>query len=153
MENERIRERFCMKCIFSIMNCPLGNKIANEMIVWLKPLFDVTEVYHNGKEWEWPGINAACALSLSINEPVLYIHTKGAGHDNSAQKPIRDFWKKELTTKLPLYEKALETHDVVCPITGKEKQTWFNMFMANPKAWDTIQNSLIKPNLENRYFL
>ncbi len=141
-----------MKCIFSIMNCPLGNKIANEMIVWLKPLFDITEVYHNGKEWEWPGINAACALSLSINEPVLYIHTKGAGHDNTAQKPIRDFWKKELTTKLSLYEKALETHDVVCPITGKEKQTWFNMFMANPKAWDTIKNSLIKPNLENRYF-
>ena len=26
------------------------------------------------------------------------------------------------------------------------------MFMANPKAWETIKNSLIKPKLDNRYF-
>lgn len=141
-----------MKCIFSIMDNDNGLYIADEMNEWLKPQFDVIEVHHNGKEFEWPGIKATADLSIQTNEPVLYIHTKGAAHGNQAQSPIRNWWKKELTHNIGAYVEALKTHDVVCPISGKENHTWFNMFIAKPNAWKAIYKELLEPKLDNRYF-
>lgn len=140
-----------MKCVFSIMDNDSGKKIYNEMIKWLRPNYEVMECWHDWSQFEFPGINMAMNYSLQSNEPVLYIHSKGAGNHNECQPIIRKGWKKELTTNKDKYIEAIKQHDVVTMITGNEKHTWFNSFMATPKAFKAIESMLKEPN-PNRYF-
>ena len=136
-----------MKCIFGILDNERGLKIANEMKKWLSTKYEIIECHHDGSLFEYPAIK----MASEMNEPVLYIHTKGAGNDNGCQPIIRNFWKRQFIDNYDKYIIELNSHDVVCPFSGKEKHTWYNGFMTNPKAFDSIRHLLVEPN-PNRYF-
>lgn len=122
-----------------------------------------------GKLFEYPGIKTTAKMSVDMNEPVLYIHTKGAGNPipqylytklpnksiaddmppgakpEDWQKSVRKFWYNEYTgDRLKDYLNALDMSIpcVVCPFTGKDKSTWQNAFIINPLAGIEILNNL-----------
>lgn len=148
-----------MYCILSILDTDKGNKIADDMIIWLRKSYNIITVKHNGQRFEYPGIKVAIDKSIELNEPVLYLHTKGAFND----RIIED--KEEFVTKhklnilpneiteinLPKYTRFLWQYEfenpekylielsdkepmVVCPYSGLNKITWLNGFIMNSKA-------------------
>ena len=103
-----------------------------------------------GRFFEYLAINYTAQLSVDTNQPVLYIHTKGAGNrvpwylfaklPNRAivddmpqgakpeywQSTVRKFWYHEYTgDRLQEYLTELDMNRpcVVCPFTGKDKSS------------------------------
>ena len=166
-----------MICLLNILNTESGNRIANDMLSWLKPLYNVIEFRHDGSKFEGPGIEHACQLCISQNEPCLYLHTKGAFYstpnftDKSLiptlmgkhhipidqwQSIVRNLWKHEFTSsRRHLYETAhsqlssipLVTAPYVCIRNGT---TWYNGFIMNSLAAKNILN--IMPNATSRFY-
>lgn len=134
-----------MKALLSIMDNPKGNEIAEEMKSKFKD-FEIIEFRHDGKLFEYPGIKRAAELSIETNEPILYIHTKGAANVNSAQPWVRSQWY--LWWNKPWYNRW---HDgMIAIMTGPTGQTWFNSFILYPDAAKTILDKM-EIN-ENRYY-
>lgn len=150
-----------MKCILGCLDTEDGLKICEEMLDWLKPNYDVVVVHQeaSGTKFEYPFIKTALNISTELDEPVLYLHTKGAAnkvplnykvsmmapfvnYPNTAipedcQKIVRNLWKLEFTTdRAKLYLDALSKNklSVACPFTGIEKYTWQNGFMISSSA-------------------
>ena len=127
------------KCVLGVLKTELGLKIKEEMLAWLSPLYDVITVEQEvpGVLYEYPALAAAAKLSMATNEPVLYLHTKGAAMPNNAQPLVREFWKREFGRYSDKYfEKAnVNKPVVVAPITGtKNRVCWFNGYVMNPQA-------------------
>lgn len=147
-----------------------GKKIKTEMLDKLKEhnVFCV-EQEPPGKLFEYPAIKCTGKMAVDMNEPVLYIHTKGAGNavpwylfaklphraivddmPNGAkpedwQGTVRKFWYNEYTgERLKDYLNALEMNKpcVVCPFSGADKSTWQNAFIINPLAGKEILANL-----------
>jgi hypothetical protein len=122
-----------------------GNEIAEEMKSKFKD-FEIIEFRHDGKLFEYPGIKRTAELSLEYNEPILYLHTKGAGNNNTAQPWVRSQWYK--WWHKPWYNKW---HDgLIAIMTGPTGQTWFNSFIIYPNAAKIILDKMEVS--ENRYY-
>ena len=145
-----------------------GKRIKQEMLNWLNPEFNVMCIEQNppGKLFEYPAIKYAAKLAIDLNEPVLYIHTKGAANKipgyykrmmnknfnvpptakpEDCQKVIRDLWKNEFTgERLKEYISKCNTNKptVCCPYTGKQKWTWWNAWIINPSAAKILLKNL-----------
>lgn len=150
-----------MLCVLGVLKTAEGLKIKKEMLDWLSKYHDVICVEQEppGVLFEYPAIKKVIDLAIEKNEPVLYIHTKGAANkvvpgyekhdmekkcskmpkntDNSDSQVIfRKMWKKEFTDNIQKYLDAVDTDKptVSCPYTGKEKVTWKNAWVINPAA-------------------
>ena len=146
-------------CVFG---CQIGTKagiaIKANMMSWLRKFYNVITVDVGlSNKTEFPFIAQAIMTCIRKNEPVLYIHTKGACNQNSAafdlnkrsgvnipdgatpednQKIVRAMWKHEFTVNMDKYLSAVsgETPMVAAPYSGDKKTTWHNGFFMNPAA-------------------
>lgn len=136
------------KCVLGVLKTKEGIKIRDEMLEWLTPEYDVTMVEvepPNDKEFELPFIKKTCEIAIETNEPVLYLHTKGAANINMAQKVIRDMWKNNF-----LYEKErffncvnFEKPTAASLIySSKRNICWYNGFIINVLAAKNILEKL-----------
>lgn len=142
------------KCVLGVLTTEAGLKIKEEMLSWLKPIYEVfcVEQEAPGVLYEYPAIKMAADLAVDLNEPVLYLHTKGAAMPNQAQPMVRAFWQHEFTVNS---EKYFETVDdckplVSAPYTMHKNIAWFNAFVMNPMAASKLLVYL-KPQ-EDRYW-
>lgn len=128
------------KCVLGVLKTEEGLRIKEEMLAWLEPVYDVTLVEvdpPNDIEFELPFIKKACEVAIESNEPVLYLHTKGAAMQNGAQALVREFWHKIFTNEADSYFKYVDTDIAVCsaPIVSRVKHAcWFNGFIMNVTA-------------------
>ena len=145
------------KCVLGVLKTELGLKIKEEMLAWLEPVYDVTLVEVNPPndiEFELPFIKKACEVAIESNEPVLYLHTKGAAMQNSAQPRVRNFWRIEFGKNADTYFNSLlnDTASVSAPIVGTEKPVcWFNGYVMNVQAAKAILNTL-SPHTDRYWF-
>ena len=158
-----------MICILGCLDTKNGLIICKEMRSWLDTEHDVFEVHQEppGKLFEYPAIKCAVNAAITVNEPVLYLHTKGAynlipthykvsmmapcvnfpkeAKPEDCQRIVRNMWKHEFTGEsLQQYIKEANVNEprVVCPFTGPEKYTWQNGFIINPSAAKEIKKFL-----------
>lgn len=128
------------KCVLGVLKTEEGLRIKEEMLAWLEPVYDVTLVEvdpPNDIEFELPFIKKACEVAIESNEPVLYLHTKGAAMQNGVQALVREFWHKIFTNEADSYFKYVDTDIAVCsaPIVSRVKHAcWFNGFIMNVTA-------------------
>lgn len=148
-----------MICIFGVLLTRNGLRIKNEMLNWLKPIFDVFVVEQDppGKLVEYPAIKKALECSIEMNEPVLYLHTKGAANNHTLQAKVRRFWQYEFTNIEHLNNmyniaKNYEGGLVLCPFTGKTKATWYNAFIVNSIAAKIALATLKTPDKCDRWY-
>jgi len=118
------------------------------MLNWLESRYEVFVIEQEspGKLYEWPALKFAADLSENSMEPVLYLHTKGAGNPREQQKWVRDFWKTEFTDKISQYFDAVSTLSptVSAPIVSKKNRIcWFNGFVMNPAAAREIGKRIV----------
>lgn len=131
-------------CVFGILANEKGLEIANSMIKWLLPEYDIYCVYQKypGKLFEFPALRFAQWLSLTFNiNIILYLHTKGAFHyEHATQEQVRKLWKLEFTSpRKKIYIELLKKNitDISLPFRYGAC-TWFNgMFISN-RAFNLI---------------
>lgn len=142
------------KCVLGVLTTEAGIKIKEEMLSWLKPIYDVfcVEQEAPGVLYEYPAIKMAADLAVDLNEPVLYIHTKGAAMPNQAQPMVRAFWQHEFTINSEKYFEMVNDCKplVSAPYTMHKNTAWFNAFVMNPMAASKLLVYL-KPQ-EDRYW-
>ena len=125
------------------------------MIEFLLPEYDIYCVYQKypGKLFEFPALRFAQWLSLKLNITIiLYIHTKGAFHQNYYQSRIRKLWKYEFTSpRKNIYIKLIENNltDISLPFR-LGPCTWYNGMFISYRAFKFINT--IKYNKINRWY-
>lgn len=166
-----------MICILGCLDNKEGKEICAEMLEWLEKEHSVFVVHQTppGKEFEYPAIKKVLDCAIQLNEPILYVHTKGAGnpippcykermmapevHYPKAAKPedcqrvVRMMWKHEFTgERLKDYLTTVNTDipTVACPMTGKERLTWQNGWIINPAGAKELLKTFHKDS--NRYY-
>lgn len=127
-------------CVLGVLATDRGARIMDEMLVWLLPSYNVYVVIQEppGKLFEWPAIRLCqYLLTNGFCDNVLYLHTKGASHDNPYQSMVRRMWKEEFIDHKDEYMKLAESgeYDVLCPFTGYNKNTWFNGMLIKKTAF------------------
>lgn len=151
-----------------------GKYIKNELHSWLDTKFSVIQVSADtGTKNEYPFIRKVIDTAIQTNQPVLYIHTKGACNiiskayelnkktgvsipenalPNDSQVIVRRMWKHEFTDNYEAYLNAVNTDMpvVACPYTGTDKTTWHNSFVINPSAAKILNESFHEDG--NRYY-
>ena len=134
-------------CILGVLANEKGLKIADSMLQWLLPEYDVYCVYQKypGILYEYPALRFAQWFSLLFNiSVVLYVHTKGAFNQNSSQARIRTIWRHEFTNpRKDIYIQLLKKNmfDIALPFRAG-KCTWFNGMFISKRAFNltkTIQ--------------
>lgn len=135
-----IREHGCKTCILGVLLTPAGLEIEQYMLSWLTQAYNVIAVRQPapGTMFEYPALRYAQLYAIQNNEPVLYLHTKGAANPCRTQRRILNLWKNEFIDSKPAYEKHLAEADVLLPFSGPEQFTWLNGFIATPKAYAAI---------------
>jgi len=158
-----------MICILGCLNTKNGLIICKEMRSWLDTEHNVFEVHQEppGKLFVYPAIKCAVDTAITMNEPVLYLHTKGAANPyplhykesmmascvnypknakpEDCQKIVRNMWKHEFTgQRLQRYIEEVNKEEpiIVCPFTGTEKYTWQNGFIINPLAAKELKKNI-----------
>lgn len=128
-------------CVFGIMDNPNGQTIADEMNRWLKRYYNVVEVWHDGSRFELPALEMAQRVCLEHNEPVLYIHTRGAVNMWKTTIPTRRMWEWEFGRQWRKYYDVCNRPEpvVACPFVDYDRETRYNGFFANPAAWSRIK--------------
>lgn len=166
-----------MICILGCLDTEEGLKICEEMCEWLDKEHSVFVVHQAppGNKFEYPAIKRVIDAAITLNEPVLYLHTKGAANKiplnyktammspevkfpkeakpEDCQKIVRLMWKEEFTGKKLLnYLRVVDTDSpvVACPLTGKEKLTWQNGWIINPSAAKELSKTFHFDN--NRWY-
>ena len=146
-----------MLCVMGVLKTKKGLVIKEKISNYLKKNFEILYIEQDppGILFEYPAIKYAIKLAIEMNEPVLYIHTKGAADPWKAwyQTPVKKLWEREFGT-----DKVLATYDkvccdeptIICPIAGDEKQTWWNGFILNPAAAKELLKTFHFD--ENRYY-
>ena len=110
------------------------------MLEWLIPEYDVYCVYQKypGNLFEYPALRFAQWLSLLFNiKIILYIHTKGAFHQNKNQDIVRELWKYEFTNpRKNIYINLLKNNlaDISLPFRYGI-WTWFNGMFISYRAF------------------
>lgn len=160
-------------CVIGILDTPRGVEIGDELIQAFQEDYFIIPVVHNGSRFEYPAIKCALEESARINEPVLYIHTKGAGNGNPAltkadeekymgvechppvgatildwQRTVRMMWRDEFINHKDWYLNTCNTNEpvVAAPYTSPRKHTWTNGFMFNPAAARLLLPLKYSPN-------
>lgn len=108
---------------------------------WLTSSYNIWTVTQKspGKLFEYPALRFAQYLCEDGEQAVLYVHTKGAAKNNGIQKRIRYMWKNQFTGRHARdYFTALEEYDVVCPLCGSRRETWFNGMLLSSRALKAI---------------
>lgn len=129
-------------CVLGIVDSERGRAIAKDMLAWLEPKYEVIQVLHDGTRFEEPALVEAQTTSLIRQEPVLYLHTRGAYNVHKTTAPTHRMWRDQFgTEKTDRYFRLIDsTHPIVaCPFTGSKGVTWYNGFVANPSAWKIVQ--------------
>ncbi len=165
-----------MVCILGVLKNKDGLTIKEEMLSWLTKYYDVfcVEQEPPGLEFEYPAIKCVLNTAITLNEPVLYLHTKGSGNKiptnykefmmhssvnypktakpEDCQRVVRLMWKKEFTENKEKYINAVNTDKpvVACPFTGKDKMSWQNGWIINPAAAKELLKTFHKD--KNRYY-
>lgn len=135
-------------CVLGVLKTELGITIKDEMLKWLKPTYNVYIIEQEppGIYFEYPALLFMKQLQLETKKPCLYLHTKGAAHDNFSQKYVRLLWKDEFINHIDEYFQMINTNipTIACPFTGPEKITWLNGMIFNYEAAKTIEIPLPK---------
>lgn len=144
-------------CVMGVLKTEKGLFIKDRISNYLNENFDILYIEQDppGSLFEFPAIMSAIKLSIEMNEPVLYIHTKGAADPNNMwyQKPVKQMWELEFGTKKVFenYKKALvEEPRIVCPLRGPKKETWYNGFIINPSAARILKDVIKSPDKLNK---
>lgn len=137
------------KCVLGVYETLDGLDIAGELCSWLKKHYKVYKVTQQPTEnnlYEYPGLLMASNLSIGLNEPILYLHTKGAVNNYDIQGIVRSLWKNEFRLNKRWYEAQLDVDPdkpkVLCPITTGEEVAWYNGYIMNPAAAKIISERL-----------
>lgn len=137
-----------IKALLSILDNERGYQIAEEMKLWLSERYDVIDFVHDGKQYEYPGIRKACEICVETNEPVLYIHTKGAANPNDMQPIVRDMWRNQFVNDYDFY--TCHKSGLSTPEISPDLRTWFNAWI----VWPDIARFYLEKMVlsENRYY-
>lgn len=136
------------KCILGVLKTESGIEIRDEMLKWLTPIYDVETVEvdpPNDVEYELPFLKRACEKSIEYNEPVLYLHTKGAAMPNRAQPIVRALWRRSFELDCDKYFKNVDTEipSASAPFVATDRKIcWYNGFTMNPAAAKRILSIL-----------
>lgn len=124
-------------CVLGILDTPKGNAIAERMLDWLLPVYEVEQVRHDGTQFEYPAIKAARDWSVLNDEPVLYIHTRGAVNTYPTTQPTHRMWQEQFGKQWRKYFTLTQTNSplVLAPFVDKDRETRYNGFVANASAW------------------
>lgn len=148
-------------CIFGILDNDIGRDIRDEMKQWLEEKYDIVMVYQDnpGLLYEYPALIMAQFISIYMNKPVLYIHTKGAWNiygNGYSQVAVRNLWKHEFNSNYDWYHSimcngATDGAVVALPFSpsAKHATTFFNGFVGNTHAWNSV-GTIYK--LDNRFY-
>lgn len=146
-----------MLCVFGVLKTKTGLLVKERITNYLKDRFNILYIEQEspGKMFEYPAIKYALQMAIEMNEPVLYIHTKGAVDPNHSwyQKSAKQLWEHEFGT-----DKVYEIYNllninkplIACPIIGSHNETWFNGKMINSAAAKIILETFHFDN--NRYY-
>ena len=126
-------------CVFGCLLTDIGKQIKREMLTWLTSSYHVLCIDQQppGRLFEYPAMLYAAKLSVDTNQPVLYIHTKGAANQNHLQAKVRHLWQIEFgTSHASKYFSVVNSNNpiVATPFASPEGSTWFNGFVMNPAA-------------------
>lgn len=138
-------------CVFGVMNNANGVRIAAEMLTWLRMVYDVTIIEHDGSQFEYPALKAAQELSISTGQPVLYIHTRGAVNVWRTTIPTREMWKDQFCCQWKKYFDLTACREprVLCPFVDDDGETRYNGFVANTAAWQMVD---LKPSADRMVY-
>lgn len=146
-----------MLCVFGVLKNPRGLFIRDRISEYLKKRFDIFYVEQDppGVMFEYPAIRCALNMAIKMNEPVLYIHTKGAvdPHKMWYQKPAKQIWEHEFGTDkaFEIFEKIDVSEPIIAtPLVGPNNATWYNAKVINPSAAKIILESF--HFTKDRYF-
>ena len=138
-------------CILGVLLSDEGKRIEQYMLLWLKKEYNVISVRQPmpGNMFEFPALRFAQLFSVENKEPVLYLHTKGAGNPGKIQRKIVNMWKHEYVVHKSAYDKSINQYDLLVPYSGPQAITLFNGFIASPKAFSSIPSLVL---VDDRYF-
>ena len=144
-----------MLCVMGVLKTQKGLIIKERISAYLNKYFEsifYVEQDPPGVLFEYPAILCTLKMAIDMNEPVLYIHTKGAADPYKMwyQKPVKKLWQQEFGTDkvIETYKKVcIDEPTVICPIAGIKKQTWWNAFIINPAAAKIILPTLKHPSV------
>lgn len=152
-----------MNGVLGVLKTECGLKIKDEILEKLnKHKFLIIEQEPPGKQAEYPAIKYAIKLAIELNEPILYLHTKGASNQIPSITPgrktfanfmpsgaklkdwqpcVRKMWYHEFGENIDKYLETVNENKpiVACPYTGSGKATWQNGFIMNPLAAKELQ--------------
>lgn len=136
-QNAKSAENCRPLCVFGVLDTPKGQEIAKEMLQWLAPVYDLHVVEHDGSQFELPALREAQRWSMEQDQPVLYIHTRGAVNVWRTTIPTRRMWAQEFGVQWRKYFTlaSIDQPLVVCPFRDYDKETRYNGFVANAAAW------------------
>ena len=141
-------------CVLGVLKTKEGLAIKDEMMQWLTKSYNVITVEQDapGELYEHPAIATAASLSVALNQPVLYLHTKGASNINQVQAVVRKMWQNEFAEPYKYFVIATGPRPViVAPEVSTDKRTWFNGFVLNPEAGKILEQHLHEIR-SDRYF-
>ena len=147
---KNISESNVKTCILGVLLSEEGKQIEKYMLSWLTEKYDVISIRQPmpGCMFEFPALRFAQLYSVENKEPILYLHTKGGGNPARIQRQIVNMWKHEFVTNKMDYDKRINQYDLLLPYSGPQGITWFNGFIATPKAFSSIPPILF---FDNRY--
>lgn len=140
-------------CVFNVVANPRGLDIADKMLKWIYPQYNVFVVEHDGTKFEYPGLKflQSYVAHNDVKVPVLYLHTKGAVKVRACSEKVRNLWKFEFGQNMGKYIELVNTDKptIATPYAGYTKDpregyvgtypvSWYNGWMANPAALKLI---------------
>lgn len=146
-----------MICVFGVLKTAEGLRVKDEMLQWLRPVYDVYAVEQEapGALYEFPAMALAIEMCYKAQAPVLYLHTKGAANPHFIQATVRKMWQGEFGNpeKAKEYLKLVDGVEprLAAPVVGDDSQTWFNAFMMNPAAAAVLRDT-IRPSADRYFF-
>ena len=145
------------KCVLGVLKTEEGLRIKEEMLLWLNPLYDVETIEidpPNNELFELPFIKRACEVAVESNEPVLYIHTKGAAMHNYCQPIVRAMWEDAFTSHSEFYFSLVnQTFSAASApfVNSTASVCWYNGFVMNSAAAKNILE-ILKPHRDRYWF-
>ena len=138
----------CRLCVLGVLLTPKGKAIEEYMLSQLTQSYQVVCIRQEapGRMFEYPALRYAQLYSLEQDEPVLYLHTKGAANPGKVQKATVNMWMHEFVEMKTEYEARMDSYDLLMPYSGPQNITWMNGFIATPKAFSSIPDILPSDN-------
>lgn len=133
-------ESMVKTCVLGVLLSEEGKRIEQYMLSWLTKEYEVISIRQPmpGILFEFPALRFAQLYSVENQEPVLYLHTKGSANPNKNQRQVVNMWRHEFVAKKRAYDRRTNQYDLLMPYSGPQNVTWFNGFIATPKAFTSI---------------